>query len=87
MKWETNLSEFMVKFNQVKDIAWWCCDTDLKYLEIRIDTRDNGFLLYAASGNGERELVSQKRVYKAIESYLDRFPHLKHKKGPHSIKE
>lgn len=82
MQWKTNLSEFMAKLDQVKDICWWCHDTDLKYLEIRIDTRDNGFLLYAASGNGDRELVSQDRVYKAIESYLDRFPHLKQKKAP-----
>lgn len=73
--WHLELVEFMKLLNSVKDKAWWICDTDLKYLEIRIDTRDNAFLLYRDAQRGEegRQKVCPSRVVAAIEQYKERF--------------
>lgn len=49
--------------------AWWCCDPQLKYLNIRIDTRDGGFVLYDRDG----AKIDPERVEKAINTWRNEF--------------
>jgi hypothetical protein len=67
-EWNINLSEFMEKLNSVEDEHWWICDTHLKYLNIRIDTRSNNFLLFV-----DNERIDPDRVVKAIDEYLEKY--------------
>lgn len=69
--WNTKLDDLMRHLNDAKDDAWWCCDTDLKYLTIRIDTRDNAFILYAdGQGDGaDKVRIDPQRVPDAIEKW------------------
>lgn len=69
--WNSDLDRFVGLLHSVKDEPWWIVDTALKYLDIRIDTRDNGWLLRIED---TKERVSPDRVVAAIEKYLDRFP-------------
>ena len=68
--WNDDLDQFMALLQSVKDEPWWIVDTDLKYLDVRIDTRDNGWLLRIETS---KERISPDRVVAAIEKYLDRF--------------
>lgn len=67
-RWQTNLAEFMAALEKAKHSGFWCADMDLKYLTIRIDTRDNGWLLYIDSrkDGGEKTRIDPQRVIDAI---------------------
>lgn len=51
--------------------SWWSSDFSLKYLNIRVDTRENAFLLFAASGDGDPEKISPDRVVEAIRRHRE----------------
>lgn len=68
--WEENLIGFMQALDAARGQYWWCEDMPLKYLEIRIDTRDNGFILRDRDGNR----VDPNRVLDAIDSWTKKFP-------------
>jgi hypothetical protein len=72
--WNDDFDKFAALLHSVKDSPWWIKDFDLKYLNVRIDTRDNGFLLLTDEKNGKRERISPDRVVKAIEAFLVDFP-------------
>lgn len=57
--WHTNLTDF-VKMIEASD-GLWLVDSDLKYLNLRIDTRTGDFLVFARDDEG----VSADRVAKA----------------------
>jgi hypothetical protein len=63
--WNLNLREFMALLDDAAGECWWAGDSDLKYLNVRIDTRDNAFVLYAANG-ADPVRVSPDRVIAAI---------------------
>jgi len=69
--WNTGLTEFMAVLSEAKDETWWCCDTELKYLTLRIDTRDNAFILYAdgKGDNAKKVRVDPQRVVDAIDKW------------------
>lgn len=67
--WNLDLPRFTKLLDDVKDHPWWCADSQLKYLEIRIDTRDNGFLLF----DRDRNRVSPDRVVEAIKRWNETF--------------
>lgn len=71
--WNTGLSELMAALDGAKDDRWWIVDTDLKYLNLRIDTRDNAFWLTVTKPNGDPERVDPQRVVDAIEDYQTRY--------------
>ena len=81
--WHTNLEEFMQYIFAAKDNAYWCCDWDVKYLNIRIDTRDNAYLLTSdgrgdASNAKNRFHIAPRKVLDAMDAwfakYTDRKP-------------
>jgi hypothetical protein len=60
--WHEDLEDFMAKlFWARKNLAkgYWCCDFDVKYLTLRIDTRDLGYLVFA-DGRGDLSNASNK---------------------------
>jgi hypothetical protein len=65
----------MAALNEAAEDAWWICDTDLKYLNIRIDTRDNAFILRLEGhkGDGSSERIDPQRVVDAIERYKAKY--------------
>jgi len=72
--WNAKLDEFMEILNSVQSDAWWISDTGLKYLTIRVDTRDNAFILTAdGKRDGERVRIDPQRVVNAIEKYKSDF--------------
>lgn len=73
-EWNDDFDKFAELLHSVKDQPWWIKDWDLKYLNVRIDTRDNGFLLLSDEKDGKRERISPDRVVAAIERYLTDFP-------------
>lgn len=76
--WNDDLMKFIEILDSVKDDPWWICDMPLKYLDIRIDTRDNGWLLRIEDS---KERVSPDRVVAAIEKFKDRFRDKSKSKG------
>lgn len=64
--WNVNLREFMAILDDAAGESWWGSDFALKHLNIRVDTRENAFLLHADSGGKESELISPDRVIAAI---------------------
>lgn len=68
--WNDDLDQFIGLLNSVKDKPWWVVDIALKYLDIRIDTRDNGWILRIEDS---KERISPDRVVAAIAKYHDRF--------------
>lgn len=72
--WNDDLDKFAALLHSVKDERWWIKDFDLKYLTVRIDTRDNGFVLFCDGRDGTKERISPDRVVAAIERYLADFP-------------
>lgn len=73
--WNTELGKLMGAIESAKDDPWWICDTDLKYLNLRIDTRDNGFILTLEGHRGanSRERIDPQRVVDAIEAFRNRY--------------
>lgn len=67
-EWNIEFGKFIEKLESVKDESWWICDTHLKYLNIRIDTRSNAFILYV-----DNDRIDPARVIKAIDNYRERF--------------
>lgn len=72
--WNDDLDKFAALLHSVKDERWWIKDFDLKYLTVRIDTRNNGFVLFCDGRDGTKERISPDRVVAAIERYLADFP-------------
>ena len=71
--WHTDFDAFSAKLNGVKGHKWWCQDMALKYLDIRIDTRDNGYILSIKDYDETKHFVHPNRVYRAIDEYCKRF--------------
>lgn len=72
--WNSDFDKFAALLVSVRDKPWWIMDFDLKYLNIRIDTRDNGFILLSdRDHNGKCERISPDRVVEAIERYKEKF--------------
>lgn len=74
--WNTGLVELMAAIlSSPADEAWWCEDFDLKYLTLRIDTRDNAFILYVDSRdpNQSKVRIDPQRVVDAIEKWRSRY--------------
>lgn len=71
--WQSNLMEFMKVLDQARYSGFWCADMDLKYLTVRIDTRDNGWLLFIDSrkGGGEKIRIDPQRVLDAISKWSE----------------
>ncbi len=67
--WNVDLDRFMKVLDENRDIPFWCCDSELKYLNLRIDTRDNAFVLADRDGNR----ISPDRVLRAIELFRERY--------------
>lgn len=61
-EWRDDLVRLATILADASDESWWCADTALKYLEIRVDTRDGGFVLY----DRDRNKISPERVEQAI---------------------
>lgn len=57
--WRTDLEEFMQHVFAAKGHSYWCTDWDVKYLNIRIDTRDNAYTLMA-DGRGDASNMKNK---------------------------
>ena len=73
--WNTGLDKFIEVLNGGAGEAWWCCDTDLKYLNLRVDTRDNAFLLTVdgcKDGDPKRRIDPQ-RVVDAIAKWRNEY--------------
>ena len=73
--WNTEMGILMAEIESVKDERWWICDTDLKYLSLRIDTRDNSFILSIDGyGDGPAKIrIDPQRVMKAISEYRSKY--------------
>jgi hypothetical protein len=69
--WNTEVMPMMEALAEVKDDRWWISDPALKYLTIRLDTRDNAFLLFIDGEQDEDKKVriDPQRVVDAIEKY------------------
>ncbi len=64
-KWHTDLEQFMADlFDAKKNLAkgYWCMDADVKYINIRIDTRDLGYIIHA-DGRGDSSNMKNKFFY------------------------
>lgn len=66
-EWEHDIGAFGTLLQANTD-GWWCFDTKLKYLDIRVDTRDGGFIV---SAEGQR--ISPDRVVDAIQKWRQEF--------------
>lgn len=73
MTWNNNFSGFAAVLASVQDEPWWIADPDLKYLNIRLDTRDNAFLLFPDTHRPEKmeEQIEPERVLAAIQRYKE----------------
>ena len=71
--WNRDLPAFISLLEDAKAEGFWCSDFDLKYLTIRIDTRDNGWLLLIDGKGGEKERIDPQRVVDAIAKRRERF--------------
>lgn len=65
--WEDDVFSLVAEMAKLKDEPWWCQDVPLKYLSIRIDTRDGGFILKDRDGNR----ISPDRVVKAMNAWRE----------------
>lgn len=63
--WNIDLDKFMKVLSDYRKTPFWLCDFELKYLNVRIDTRDNAFVLTDRLG----EKVSPDRVLAAIKRF------------------
>lgn len=73
--WNTEIGILVAEMDAMKNDNWWIVDTDLKYLTIRIDTRDNAFIL-SMDGHGDGAStvrIDPQRVMDAMAKYRKRF--------------
>lgn len=61
-RWEDDVFRLIELMKSVNGEPWWTADMPLKYLVIRIDTRDGGFIISDRDGNR----ISPDRVVAAI---------------------
>lgn len=73
--WNINLFLFISILEEAKGSGFWTQDFDLKYLTIRVDTRDNGFLLYVDNLDDEKQpiKISPDRVLAAIDKHYTKW--------------
>jgi hypothetical protein len=73
--WNTEIGALVAEMDAMKSEAWWIVDTDLKYLTLRIDTRDNAFILTMdGRGSGADKIrIDPQRVMDAMAKYRKRF--------------
>jgi hypothetical protein len=64
-RWYVDFAEFAKILDENRHENFWPMDTSLKYLNVRIDTRDNAFVI----SNDNGETISPDRVLEAIEKY------------------
>ncbi len=76
--WNTGLSDFISVLSSVDNEPWWIVDSDLKYLDLRIDTRDNAFILKIGKPDGEQTRIDPHRVIDAIDKFKEKFETLDH---------
>lgn len=81
-QWHTDLEQFMADlFDAKKNLhkGYWCMDGDVKYINLRIDTRDLGYLIHA-DGRGDASNMKNKfrihpdAVRDAIKAWAEKFP-------------
>lgn len=65
VQWNTNLEEFMAELQSVKGCNWWVVNPKLKYLNLRIDTRDNAFLIL----DNDNNVIPIEEVTKSIREW------------------
>lgn len=76
--WNTDLRGFMEILLGAEGLRYWIEDWDVKYLNLRIDTRDLGFIL-SADGRGPAENMKNSfricptKVVAAIEKHRERY--------------
>lgn len=68
-RWNGDLKRLveLLSANAEDRSGWWTMDTPLKYLEIRVDTRDGGFVLRDRDG----VVIQPERVEAAIRKWND----------------
>lgn len=64
-EWEHDIGAFAKLLQDNADNHWWGMDTKLKYLNVRVDTRDGGFVLFDRDNNR----ISPDRVTTAIKKW------------------
>jgi hypothetical protein len=69
--WNIDLMPMMAALASVEKERWWIADPALKYLTIRLDTRDNAFLVFidGEKDGADKERIDPQRVIDAIEKY------------------
>jgi hypothetical protein len=72
-EWYRDLPAFIALLEDAKAEGFWTADFDLKYLNVRIDTRDNAWLLLVDGPDGQKERIEPQRVIDAIEKHRARF--------------
>lgn len=60
--WYTNFDRFARLLGAGTNTHWWISDTRLKYLNVRVDTRNNRFRVYTTNGSGETIEVDPQHV-------------------------
>lgn len=64
--WHTDLEQFMADlFDAKKNLArgYWCMDGDVKYINLRIDTRDLGYLIHADGRGNSANMENKFRIH------------------------
>lgn len=64
--WNKDALQFVKEVTESQ--GFWCMDMELKYLDIRIDTRSGDFIIKDRDGN----LISKERVLEAIQKWKER---------------
>jgi len=67
-QWNGGLLRLATLIESAADEFWWCCDTQLKYLSLTIDTRDGGYVLKDRDGT----VIQPERVEAAIEKWREK---------------
>ncbi len=67
--WWLNYRQLTEALLSVEGQPWWISDTELKYLNIRLDTRDLGFIITDRDG----VQIDPQRVLDAIASFNKSF--------------
>lgn len=61
-QWNGGLVRLANLITEAANESWWCVDPQLKYLALRIDTRDGGYVLRDRDG----AVIQPERVEAAI---------------------
>lgn len=67
--WHGDLPALIAALDAARGQGFWVSDWDLKYLTIRIDTRDNGFLLYCDGKDDKKIRIDPERVLAVIAAH------------------